>query len=154
VGASPDRTCYRIHDVYAYAVNCLLIVGTTPERTDHKKSFELFRSMLHGVTVATVGELLAKLRSLHEFPKLPILILLLRKPMEKDSISRILKKTTSTRQTTKSKITEQQSLSIETAWSAEKRRIRIFRCDHLTNGRFLQRTTKRPMLINPDINDI
>jgi hypothetical protein len=63
VGASPDRTCYRIHDVYAYAVNCLLIVGTTPERTDHKKSFDLFRSMPHGVTVVTVDELLAKLRS-------------------------------------------------------------------------------------------
>jgi hypothetical protein len=59
----------EIHDVYAYAVSCLVIIGSTPETTDHRKSFDLFRNALTGVTVVTFDELLAKLKALYDFLK-------------------------------------------------------------------------------------
>lgn len=59
----------EILDVYAYAVDCLVIIGKTPETTDHRKSFELFRNTLIGVAVVTFDELLAKLKALHDFLK-------------------------------------------------------------------------------------
>jgi antiviral defense system Shedu protein SduA len=57
----------EIYDVYAYAVSCLLIIGRTPATTDQRKSFDLFRNTLAGVTVVTFDELLAKLKALHDF---------------------------------------------------------------------------------------
>jgi len=54
-------------DLQAYAVQCLVIIGTDPEEGAARKSFELFRQDLKGVTVVTFQELLAKLKAILEF---------------------------------------------------------------------------------------
>lgn len=60
-------------DLRAYAVQCLVIIGTDPEGETARKSFELFRRDLKDVTVITFQELLAKLKAILEFlqTKLP-----------------------------------------------------------------------------------
>ena len=57
----------RQYGVQSYAIRCVVIIGTTPEEPDQKKSLELFRNNLHDVLVITFDELLEKLRQLHKF---------------------------------------------------------------------------------------
>ena len=59
-----DRS--RIHDIETYAVQCCLIIGTTPEGEDEKKSFELFRGNSKDVQILTFDELLEKLVQLRD----------------------------------------------------------------------------------------
>lgn len=59
----------EIHDVYAYAVSCLVIAGKTPDTEPTRKSFEMFRSSLNGVTVVTFDELLEKLKFVRDVLK-------------------------------------------------------------------------------------
>ncbi|MEA3001478.1 MAG: hypothetical protein QOH81_266 [Sphingomonadales bacterium] len=54
-----------------YAIQCLVIVGTTPKTKDHQKSFELYRNGLSGVTVITYDELLLKMQTLLHLLKDP-----------------------------------------------------------------------------------
>lgn len=56
-----------IIDLESYAVNCVLIIGKSPDKKDHKKSFELFRSNSKEVLIVTFDELLEKLKHLHAF---------------------------------------------------------------------------------------
>lgn len=53
--------------VEAYAIRCLIIIGTTPKAPELLKSLELFRNNLHDVLVITFDELLEKLHHLHSF---------------------------------------------------------------------------------------
>lgn len=55
------------YDLESYAVKCVIVIGTTPEEPNRRKSFELFRNNLNDVLVITFDELLAKLRHLHTF---------------------------------------------------------------------------------------
>ena len=57
----------RIYDIESYAVHGVLVIGKTPADRDQQKSFELFRGNSKDVAVITFDELLAKLKSLHEF---------------------------------------------------------------------------------------
>jgi hypothetical protein len=57
----------RQYGLESYAIRCVVIIGTTPEDPDQKKSLELFRNNLHDVLVITFDELLEKLRHLHRF---------------------------------------------------------------------------------------
>jgi hypothetical protein len=57
----------RQFDLEAYAIRCLIIIGTTPDAPELRKSLELFRNNLHDVLVITFDELLEKLRRLHSF---------------------------------------------------------------------------------------
>nr|MDZ8063108.1 DUF4263 domain-containing protein [Nostoc sp. EkiNYC01] len=50
-----------------YAVGCIVVSGTTPPDDAKRKSFELYRTNLSGVTVITFDELLDKLEALHKF---------------------------------------------------------------------------------------
>lgn len=61
LGNSPDVTAAT------YAVGCIVVAGTTPTDETKKKSFELYRNNLSGVTVITFDELLHKLEALHKF---------------------------------------------------------------------------------------
>jgi hypothetical protein len=56
-----------MYDIEAYAVRCLVVVGTTPKAADQKKSFELARNNLHDVIVVTFNELLEKLQHIYSF---------------------------------------------------------------------------------------
>lgn len=58
-----------INDLFAYAVQCIVIIGKSLEDQDRSKSFELYRNNLRDVFVITFDELLDKLRALHEFLK-------------------------------------------------------------------------------------
>ena len=55
------------YNMQAYAIRCVIIIGTTPKHSAEKKSFELFRNNLHDILVITFDELLEKLRHLHRF---------------------------------------------------------------------------------------
>lgn len=57
----------RRHDMESYAIGCILLAGMMPSSSEQKKSFELFRSSLMGVTIVTFDELLSKIRILYEF---------------------------------------------------------------------------------------
>jgi Domain of unknown function (DUF4263) len=57
----------RLYDIEAYAVRCVVIIGTTPQEPEQKKSLELYRNNLHDVLVITFDEVLQKLRHLHKF---------------------------------------------------------------------------------------
>lgn len=57
----------RIYDLESYSVHGVLVIGSTPEGDDRKKSFELFRANSKDIAIVTFDELLAKLRMLHEF---------------------------------------------------------------------------------------
>jgi hypothetical protein len=57
----------RIYDLESYSVNCVLIIGKTPEEIDQKKSFELFRGNSKDIEIITFDELLEKLKQLHDF---------------------------------------------------------------------------------------
>jgi hypothetical protein len=56
----------RIYDIEQYAVQCCLIIGATEDDFDRRKSFELFRGNLHGVTVVTYNEILVRLKMLRD----------------------------------------------------------------------------------------
>lgn len=64
-------------EVHTYAVGCIVVIGTTPTAEPARKSLELYRNNLRGVTVITFDELLDKLKALHTF--------LVEPPMEKES---------------------------------------------------------------------
>jgi hypothetical protein len=66
------KAASRRYDLEAYAVRCVVIIGTTPKEPDQKKSLELFRNSLHDTLIVTFDELLAKLRHLHQFLVPPI----------------------------------------------------------------------------------
>lgn len=57
----------RLYDIESYAVHCCLIIGSTPEGDDQKKSFELFRRNSKDVEIVTFDELLEKLKQLSAF---------------------------------------------------------------------------------------
>jgi len=57
----------RLYDIESYAVHCCLVVGTTPEGEDRKKSFEMFRRNSKDVEIVTFDELLEKLKQLADF---------------------------------------------------------------------------------------
>jgi hypothetical protein len=57
----------RRYDLEAYALHCVVIIGTTPEEPEQKRSLELFRNNLHDTLIVTFDELLANLRHLHRF---------------------------------------------------------------------------------------
>lgn len=57
----------KTYDVFAFAVQCIVIAGRVPDDEDRRKSFELFRGNLRDVLVVTFDELLHKLKALYEF---------------------------------------------------------------------------------------
>lgn len=58
-----------LRDLQAYAIDCVLVVGTLPDSTDEArmKSFELARRALSGILIVTFDELLAKLETVYAF---------------------------------------------------------------------------------------
>ncbi len=56
-----------LSDLESYAVNCVLIIGMTPNDRSQRKSFELFRNNSREISVITFDELLEKLKSLRSF---------------------------------------------------------------------------------------
>lgn len=54
-----------VYDIESYAVDCVLIIGMTPEGSDRKKSFELARYNSKDVKIVTFDELVAKLKDVH-----------------------------------------------------------------------------------------
>jgi len=61
------KVASKAYDVFTYAVPCIVIAGQEPGTDDERKSLELYRNNLRDVIVITFDELLAKLKSLHEF---------------------------------------------------------------------------------------
>jgi hypothetical protein len=59
----------RAWDVEAYAIQCLVVIGSNPKADDERKSFELFRRDLRQVVVITFDELLTKLKAILDFLK-------------------------------------------------------------------------------------
>ncbi|MFT6634011.1 MAG: hypothetical protein ACJAS4_003986 [Bacteriovoracaceae bacterium] len=57
----------RNYDIETFSVHCVLVIGTTPEGHDERKSFEIFRRNSKDVDVITFDEVLEKLKQLHEF---------------------------------------------------------------------------------------
>lgn len=57
----------RLYDIESYAVHCCLVIGSTPDGDDRKKSFELFRRNSKDVEIVTFDELLEKLKQLSAF---------------------------------------------------------------------------------------
>lgn len=57
----------RRPDLESYAIKCVIVIGTTPNDPDNKKSLELFRNNLNDVLIVTFDELLEKLRHLYAF---------------------------------------------------------------------------------------
>lgn len=57
----------KCYDLESYFINCLLIIGKTPEESDQKKSFELFRGNSKDIEIITFDELLEKLNQLYTF---------------------------------------------------------------------------------------
>jgi hypothetical protein len=57
----------RLYDIESYAVHCCLVIGSTPDGDDRKKSFELFRRNSKDVEIVTFDELLEKLKQLRVF---------------------------------------------------------------------------------------
>ncbi|MDX1047102.1 DUF4263 domain-containing protein [Sinorhizobium medicae] len=56
------------HRVESYCIKGVLVAGLMPEAV-HKRSFELFRNSLSGLSIVTFDELLAKLQSLRRLLK-------------------------------------------------------------------------------------
>jgi len=57
----------RLYDIESYAVHCCLVIGSTPDGDNRKKSFELFRRNSKDVEIVTFDELLEKLKQLSVF---------------------------------------------------------------------------------------
>lgn len=55
----------ELRDVHPYAIQCIVIVGTSPEDKDKKKSLDLYRNATKDVLVITFDELLDKLKEIH-----------------------------------------------------------------------------------------
>lgn len=58
-----------VYDVESYAVDCVLIIGTTPVERDQLKSFELARWNSRDVNIFTFDELATKLKDIHSILK-------------------------------------------------------------------------------------
>lgn len=54
-----------LRDVHPYAIQCIVIVGTSPNDKDKRKSLDLFRNATKDVLVITFNELLEKLKEIH-----------------------------------------------------------------------------------------
>ncbi|SKB69474.1 Shedu immune nuclease family protein [Luteibacter sp. 22Crub2.1] len=54
-----------LHDKHGYAITSVVIVGTAPADAGMRKSFDLFRSAIVGVSVVAFDELLGRLREIH-----------------------------------------------------------------------------------------
>ena len=59
----------RAWDVEAYAVQCLVVIGSNPVTENERKCFELFRRDLRQILIITFDELLAKLKIILDFLK-------------------------------------------------------------------------------------
>jgi len=53
-------------DIHAFALRCILIVGTSPQEKGQKKSFELVRKALSEVTIVTFDELATRLEEIYK----------------------------------------------------------------------------------------
>jgi hypothetical protein len=53
-------------DIHAFALRCILIVGTSPQEKRQKKSFELVRNALSEVTIVTFDELAIRLGEIYK----------------------------------------------------------------------------------------
>ncbi len=53
------------HDIYAYAIRCIIIFGTTPTSKNEKKSLELVRNSIADIAIVTFDELLGRLKEIH-----------------------------------------------------------------------------------------
>ncbi|RVD47787.1 DUF4263 domain-containing protein [Mesorhizobium sp. M7A.F.Ca.ET.027.03.2.1] len=53
------------HKLESYGIKGVVLAGTIPD-TERKRSFELYRNSLSGLSIITFDELLAKLKSLRE----------------------------------------------------------------------------------------
>lgn len=51
-------------DIQDYGIRCIIVAGRTPEAGPQRRSFELIRSTMNGVTVVTFDELLGRLREI------------------------------------------------------------------------------------------
>ncbi|MBW5930646.1 hypothetical protein CF038_24645 [Klebsiella michiganensis] len=58
---SQDRAMNEIH---VSSVNCIVIIGSMPEKHAQKSNFDLFRHSLKDIVVITFDELLEKLKEL------------------------------------------------------------------------------------------
>ncbi|WDQ16445.1 Shedu immune nuclease family protein [Rhodopirellula sp. P2] len=54
-----------LYDIETFMVDCVLIIGTTPESRVERKSFELIRHNSRDVSIFTFDELAAKLKDIH-----------------------------------------------------------------------------------------
>lgn len=52
------------NDIQDYGIRCIIVVGRTPESGPQRRSFELIRSTMSGVTVITFDELLGRLQEI------------------------------------------------------------------------------------------
>jgi len=52
------------YDLESYHIGCLLIIGTIPETSSEKKSFELFRNAIKDIKIITFDELLDTIRNI------------------------------------------------------------------------------------------
>nr|WP_275540497.1 Shedu anti-phage system protein SduA domain-containing protein [Rhizobium tubonense] len=57
----------RQYDVFAYAMQCLVIAGRAPKDETHRKSFEFYRNNMRDVMIVAFDELHEKLRSVYAF---------------------------------------------------------------------------------------
>ncbi len=54
-----------IYDIESYAIDCVLIIGSMPEKKDEIKSFELLRNNFRDVRIFTFDEIVHKLRKIY-----------------------------------------------------------------------------------------
>lgn len=59
--------CQRsgLHDKHGYAIRGIVIIGTAPTEMNLRKSFDLLRLSLAGVSIVTFDELLGRLKEIH-----------------------------------------------------------------------------------------
>jgi hypothetical protein len=53
------------YDIHDYGTRCIIVAGVTPSDRARRKSLELLRNALVGVTLLTFDELLARLEEIH-----------------------------------------------------------------------------------------
>lgn len=52
-------------DIHGFAIRCIVIIGKTPTGRAQRRSFELYRQAMSGVTIVTFDELLSRLREVY-----------------------------------------------------------------------------------------
>lgn len=53
------------YDIYDYGTRCIIVAGRTPSEQARRKSLELHRNAMSGVTLLTFDELLARLEEIY-----------------------------------------------------------------------------------------